>query len=143
MRSLDLSFQIKATGPDLTVIARLDGIEHHRLKPGLDWVELAVPFDDDQEGDHVLEIELADKLPQHTQLDAQGEIIQDRVIELRAFSLDGIDLGEEFFGKITYQHDFNGTQDPITDGFYGIMGCNGCLSVRFQSPIYVWLLEQM
>lgn len=143
MRGLDLSFQIRATGADLTITARLDNQQHHVITPGPEWITLSIPFDDDQEGAHVLQIELSGKRAEHTVLDQQGEILQDRVVELREFSLDGIDLGPEFFPRMTYTHDFNGTASPIVDGFFGVMGCNGVLEVKFESPIYVWLLEQI
>jgi len=42
-----------------------------------------------------------------------------------------------------YQHDFNGTGNPTIDKFYGEMGCNGTVSLKFTTPIYLWLLENM
>ena len=37
----------------------------------------------------------------------------------------------------------NGTQPEIADNFFGIAGCNGTISFRFSTPIYLWLLENM
>lgn len=143
MRSLDVSFQIRATGGDLVIAVRLDSVQHYSLSPGSEWSTLSIPFDDDQDGDHVLQIELSGKRVEHTVLDQNSQILQDRVIELREFSLDGINLGAEFFPRMNYAHDFNGTAPHIVDEFFGIMGCNGVLEFKFQTPISMWLLEQL
>ena len=42
-----------------------------------------------------------------------------------------------------YRHDYNGTTDPFDDEFYGEMGCNGTVSLKFTTPIYLWLLENL
>jgi hypothetical protein len=42
-----------------------------------------------------------------------------------------------------YQHDFNGTGKLTTQNFYGELGCNGTVSLKFSTPIYIWLLENM
>jgi hypothetical protein len=42
-----------------------------------------------------------------------------------------------------YHHDTNGSTAPVTDSFYGTMGCNGRVEMRFTTPIYLWLLENM
>jgi len=43
----------------------------------------------------------------------------------------------------TYTHDFNGTKELTQEKFYGVMGCNGTVSLKFATPIYLWLLENM
>jgi hypothetical protein len=45
--------------------------------------------------------------------------------------------------QAVYTHDFNGTQQEIQDEFYSEMGCNGTVSLKFSTPIYLWLLEHM
>jgi hypothetical protein len=42
-----------------------------------------------------------------------------------------------------YHHDTNGSTGAVTDSFYGTMGCNGRVEMRFRTPIYLWLLENM
>jgi hypothetical protein len=91
----------------------------------------------------VLEIELQNKLPEHTSIDESGNILSDRVIELQNISLDDIQLGQIFTQLATYQHDFNGSQPMIQDQFFGSMGCNGTVRLKFVSPVYLWLLENM
>ena len=110
---------------------------------------------DDQNTDHVLEIELYGKLPHHTTIDEAGNIIKDAMISVEKFKIDDIDISSLFTTYPTqiyddvstrivqYCHDFNGTQPATVDSFHGFMGCNGTVILKFTSPIYLWLLENM
>jgi hypothetical protein len=42
-----------------------------------------------------------------------------------------------------YTHNFNSTGPSTQDKFYGELGCNGTVTVKFNTPIYLWLLEHM
>jgi hypothetical protein len=143
METCRLALQVKATGADLTLIVRLDSQEIWRGKPVLDWMDINCEFADTADQEHVLEIELQHKLPEHTSIDESGNILSDRVIELQNISLDDIQLGQIFTQLATYQHDFNGSQPMIQDQFFGSMGCNGTVRLKFVSPVYLWLLENM
>jgi hypothetical protein len=48
-----------------------------------------------------------------------------------------------FSEKCVYTHNFNDTQPEIQDTFHGIAGCNGTISLQFNTPVYLWLLENM
>jgi len=97
----------------------------------------------DDDGDHELRFVLKNKQPEHTQVDAQGNIVSDATVSISDIKFDGIDC-QYITTKLTqYQHDFNGTGDPIVDEFYGEMGCNGTVSLKFTTPIYIWLLENL
>ena len=37
--------------------------------------------------------------------------------------------------------EINGTQESVDDDFFGTMGCNGTVRLKFSSPVYLWLLE--
>jgi hypothetical protein len=143
METCRLALQAKATGADLTLIVRLDSREIWHGKPVLDWTDINCEFVDTADQEHVLEIELQNKLPEHTSIDESGNILSDRVIELQNISLDDIQLGQIFTQLATYQHDFNGSQPMIQDQFFGSMGCNGTVRLKFVSPVYLWLLENM
>jgi len=71
------------------------------------------------DGDHTLDIEMFGKLPEHTKI---TPIVNS--------------LAE-------YRHDFNGSQPPTVAKFYSEMGCNGTVSLKFTTPVYLWLLENM
>ena len=102
-----------------------------------------VTFEVGPAGKHILEIEMLGKLPEHTQLDAQGNILQDSLVTVNHLKFDDIDLGQVFYNLAEYHHDLNGTSTPRVDKFYGTMGCNGVVKLEFSSPVYIWLLENM
>lgn len=97
----------------------------------------------DDDGEHVLEIELTGKLPEHTKVTESGEIVQDALISIDHLIIDGIDIGLIFSNLAEYTHDFNGTKDTVTERCYNHMGCNGVVRLKFTTPVYLWLLENM
>ena len=97
----------------------------------------------DDEGEHEFKFVMKNKTPEHTVVDADGNIIKDAMLSIANVAFDEIKLGHIFVEQSVYHHSFNGSQDPIKDKFYGDMGCNGYVSLRFTTPIYLWLLETM
>ena len=97
----------------------------------------------DEDGEHELSIEMYGKLLEHTKVTDTGEITQDALITVDNIQLDSIDTNQVVQNLIEYHHDFNGSQAPIVDRFYGSMGCNGAIKLKFVTPIYLWLLENM
>lgn len=139
-----LTFCARSTGADLAFTVRFDGeVIYHNTGLGQDLVEISHEFDDSNEIEHCVEFELSGKQLEHTEVDAAGEITQDRVIEIQAVRLDDIELGYLFNQVAEYHHDGNGGQDPVVEKFYNTMGCNGVVRFRFSSPLYLWLLEHM
>ena len=94
-------------------------------------------------GDQLLDFTLKNKTPQHTVIDDQGEIIKDSYIGIENIVIDYVALGHTFFEQCRYHHDFNGSQEPIDDDFFGTIGCNGTVSLKFTSPVYRWLVDTM
>lgn len=97
----------------------------------------------DVDQDHVLKFQLKNKLPEHTKIDSENRIVQDACVTVTNLQFDGIPLGQVFFDLAIYEHDYNETNAPTQDKFYGHMGCNGTVIFRFSTPIYMWLLEHM
>ena len=97
----------------------------------------------DDDGEHHLRIVMSGKTADHTQVDDQGNIIKDATLQISTVTIDGIDVNQLFNEKTVYTHDFNGTQPEIADTFYGVAGCNGTVSFKFSTPIYLWMLENM
>lgn len=104
------------------------------------YVEIPVPDDEDN---HVLKLVLKNKTFAHTQLTAQGNIASDAVIEIQNVNFDEIQLDQIFTEQAVYTHDFNGTGELSQHQFFGIMGCNGTVTLSFSTPVYIWLLEHM
>ena len=98
---------------------------------------------DDDDAEHELRLVLKNKTTDHTQVDDAGNIVADATLTITDLAFDEINLGQMFVDHATYTHDFNGTQKEIQDKFYGEMGCNGTVSLKFSTPIYLWLLEHM
>jgi hypothetical protein len=97
----------------------------------------------DADGEHELTFELFGKLPEHTKITDTGEIVSDAMLEINNITLDEINIDQIFQSLAIYRHDFNGTQAPADDKFYGSIGCNGIVTLKFTTPIYLWLLENM
>jgi hypothetical protein len=115
-------------------IVDIDHITNH--------TEVSVPVPDD-EAEHVLKLILKGKRSEHTTVTDTGDIVSDAVLTIQDLSFDGIPLGQIVNEKTVYTHDFNGTQPVIKDHFFGTMGCNGTVELKFSTPMYLWLLENM
>ncbi len=97
----------------------------------------------DMPGDHELKFVLKNKNSDHTSVDQHGNIIKDNCLEIQDLAFDGILIENIFHNLACYQHDFNGTGNAVQDKFYGIMGCNGSVKLKFSTPVYVWVLEHL
>lgn len=97
----------------------------------------------DDEGEHEIRFVLKNKTAEHTKINEAGEIVQDARLTVSDVEFDEIKLGQVFIDQAVYTHNFNGTQDEIQDKFYGEMGCNGSVALKFSTPVYLWLLENM
>jgi hypothetical protein len=98
---------------------------------------------DAEEGDQELKFIMKNKTMEHTTVDENNKIVNDACLNISNFTIDSAELGHTFLEQCKYHHDFNGSQDPVVDKFYGDMGCNGTLIFSFQSPIYLWLVMNM
>ena len=98
---------------------------------------------DDADGEHELTIEMFGKLPEHTSIDANGTIIKDALLSVANFVLEGINITQVVTDLAEYHHDFNGSQESTVEKFNGHLGCNGTVTLKFTTPIYIWLLEHM
>lgn len=97
----------------------------------------------DNDGEHELRLVLKNKLSEHTLVDADNNIISDARISVSNIEFDGIALNQLVPDLAEYQHNFNGTGELSVHKFYGELGCNGTVTLKFTTPIYLWLLEHM
>lgn len=93
--------------------------------------------------EHELQFIMKNKTEEHTKIDADGNILNDASLTISDVAFEEIKLGHMFVEQSTYTHTFNGTKPETQDNFFGIMGCNGIVSLKFTTPIYLWLLEHM
>jgi len=112
--------------------------QNHVAEP----VAVVHEFSDD-DGEHVLRIKLKNKLPEHTRIDDQNNILSDGLLSVTEISFDEIDCTQIVQNLAVYRHNLNGTGPEIQDQFFGDLGCNGNVELKFTTPIYLWLLESM
>lgn len=105
--------------------------------------ELSAEINDIEGVEHQLRFVLKNKLPQHTCIDEHGQITADALIRISDLAFDGIELGHMACKASTYIHNFNGSLPLTQEKFYGEMGCNGTATIKFTTPLYLWLLENM
>ena len=98
---------------------------------------------EEDNAEHELRIVMKHKTPDHTELDNAGNIIRDAMLSISDIKFDEIALGQVLLNKAVFTHDFNGSQPPVDDKFFGDLGCNGTVSLKFTAPTYLWLLENM
>ena len=103
--------------------------------------QIFIEIPDDSQ--HELRLVLKNKTAEHTQIDEAGNIVTDARLRITDIAFDEIKLGHMFVEQAVYTHEFNGTGTPIKDKFYGELGCNGTVSLKFTAPVYLWLLEHM
>jgi hypothetical protein len=141
-----IKFNCVISSSNITVPVGMEiWLDNHKLFDQ-DHVDHACPVEyemPDDDGDHELRFVLKNKLSDHTQVDADGNIVSDATVMVSDIRFDDIDCQYLTVRLAQYQHDFNGTGKPTIDRFYGEMGCNGTVSLKFTTPIYLWLLENM
>lgn len=143
MQNSAITLRARASGPGLTLQIKLN--DHTQFYKELTdhFEEISIPVDNSKESTQTIEIAMTGKLPDHTVLDSSGKILEDRLIEVQDVALDGIKLGELFFNRSIYSHDYNGSRTLSDNKFFGYMGCNGYVRFEFTTPIFMWLLENM
>lgn len=143
MQQSTFEFSVSSDSDVLNLQVKINGQTHWQGYPTKDAQTVSVMIDDGHEADHVLELVMSGKTPEHTVLDADGNVISDMLMHIKSIQFEGIDVTQIFFEQSRYNHDFNGTQPPLEDRFYGDIGCNGTVTLKFSTPIYLWLLENM
>ena len=108
-----------------------------------DSCQISLDIEDIDAAEQKLQFVMTGKTVEHTKVDDQGNITEDAMLTIGDVLFDDIDINQLLIEQAEYTHDFNGTQNPIKDNFYGNMGCNGTITFEFNTPFYLWLLENM
>jgi hypothetical protein len=143
--SLKISCSIGATDPDSKLGLEL-WVDDQCLynNESVDSVSIPVEIEiADDEGEHELRFVMKNKTVEHTKIDDNGNIVSDANLTIADVAFDGIKLGHLLTKSAVYTHDFNGTGNQTEEKFFGEMGCNGTVGLKFSSPFYLWLLEHM
>lgn len=126
-------FQIKIDD-NIVVDTFLDGKKH----------QTDCYFEDSVENKDIKVIlSMQGKTHEHTIVDDQGQIESDCAVLINSIIIDDIDVTELFCqGAQCYRHNMNGSADEMLDEFYGFIGCNGVVEIKFSVPLYKWFLSK-
>ncbi len=143
-QTTDITFCVTPTNPgaELGFEAWLDDQIMFDIDSVQQTTKISIPFSDD-DAEHVLKLVLKGKRADHTTVDSDGSILSDSVLTISDMAFDEIVLGPIMHEQAVYTHDFNGNGSITKEPFFGIMGCNGAVTLKFSTPIYLWLLENM
>jgi len=97
----------------------------------------------EDESDHSLKFVLKNKTTDHTTVDNDGTIVNDALLTVKDFEFDGINIDHTFFENAVYTHNYNGSDNWVDEKFYGHVGCNGKVELKFSTPFYMWLMENI
>lgn len=95
------------------------------------------------EGLHTLTFVLKGKEQHHTTIDAEGNITKDVLIKVSDVTVDDINIDQILFNQAEYKHDYNGNGPETVESYLGVLGCNGKVTLPFESPVYIWILENI
>ena len=141
---INLSFTVSTTdySVPLGIRVSLDRNVIYENTHVMDETHVEYPMPD-EDSEHELIFEMFGKSHEHTKIDNAGNILSDAVLTIADVEIDGINIDYLFQTLAVYRHDFNGTQAAIEEKCYGTMGCNGTVSLKFTTPIYLFMLEFM
>jgi hypothetical protein len=143
--TITVAFTLNTTNPEAELgfeawiddekFVDINHVEHeHQIKIDL--------LDDD--GKYELRLVLKGKTQAHTQIDESGNIVSDAILSISNMTFDEIKLGHMITEQSVYTHSLNTHfETKMEEKFYGEMGCNGTVSLKFTTPVYLWLLENM
>jgi hypothetical protein len=134
MDSIKLEFKVTECNGWPTVNFLIDDDLYHdyHFSQEHEIVELPVDL---LNGTHQLDIEIYGKRPINTQVDSNGNIVKDQIIELVNIYFNDIKLPEYYMYIGVYK--FNGQEYKQAL----MWGCNGVWSWQFGSPILTWAMD--
>jgi hypothetical protein len=145
MNTVNFTCKVSTNCPELPINLKID---HNNTVVFDDQiindVNISFDFDDGVEVEHVVKFIVHGKTDLHTQLSNTNEIIKSSEITITQISLDGFSLTPYIMANpLLYIHSNNGYTDQIHSEFFDTAGCNGEIILKFTSPIYLWLLDNM
>jgi hypothetical protein len=96
------------------------------------------------EGIHTLKIRLENKTNSDTVLE-NGSVIRDMLLNINDITIDDISLGNLLWSAeyiLDKKQQYKGQEIDHLDGCINL-GWNGTYVLKFTSPFYIWLLEQL
>lgn len=98
------------------------------------------------EGAHEFKIRLENKSDRDVEKDGHGNIINDMLLNIESIEIDNIDLGSLLWTASEFRADkekiVNGEDMSLLKNCVNL-GWNGTYTIKFDSPFYLWLLENL
>ena len=91
-----------------------------------------------REGEHCIKIGLFDKDGKTQTIMADDRIVKDQLLNIDSIIMDDIDLGYLLHANSTFVDQSGQEYQQMVN-----LGLNGIWTMPFQTPIYVWLLENL
>lgn len=91
-----------------------------------------------REGEHCLKISFFGKDGRTQTIIEDGKIVKDQLLNIDSIIMDDIDLGHLVYSNSKFV-DETGTEHRNMIN----LGLNGDWTLKFQTPVYVWLLENL
>jgi hypothetical protein len=88
---------------------------------------------------HHLEIVVKNKMPWHTVIDSDHQIVSDTALKIQNFRMNDILMIDSFFARAKYQSKELGTISLIER--VGYLGFNGRVTFEFDSPVDDWAVN--
>ena len=147
-----LHFKIGISGtywdkkPHYTVWVDSEKLSDSHIHGGNKEIEY-VEFDVDvTEGVHELKIRLENKTHRDTETDGQGNILNDMLLNIESIEIDEIDFGNLMWSVSEFIPDhpqkINGEIISSLKNCVNL-GWNGTYTIKFESPFYLWLIENL
>jgi hypothetical protein len=92
-------------------------------------------------GMHKLTIRMSGKQPTDTETDEDGNRVNDVLLHIKNIEFDNIDLGYCKWKSSRYYPEGDDTPEYL-EGVVDL-GWNGDYVIEFESPMYIWLLENL
>jgi len=116
-------------------------------QPIIEDTNISFTTDLKDDSQHELNIMLYGKTEDDTNIATNGEIFEDTLVFINDIKIEDISIFKTLEAKECedwyYEHDCNGIEEfkkyPVRD----TMGCNGSVIVKFITPTYLWLLENL
>ena len=109
------------------------------LTGAVEYIEFTLPLAEDTE--HLLEIKLLNKIDDDVvQSKDKTEILKDMLLNIESVEIDDIDLGNLIWSNSEFVA--ADSSRPTLKNCVNL-GWNGSYQLKFDSPFYLWLLENM
>jgi hypothetical protein len=141
---IELDFSANKTCEDIILEVYLD--QDKIFQSTAQTTQQTVVYDlDGVLGKHELKLVMCGKNRKHTTVDSGGNILSDIFFKIDRLEFEELDMWDVFClgRRSVHRHSFNSTHAEFDDEFYGQLGCNGTVTMPFETPIYLWLSENL